>query len=160
MPTRGRALRTSALAGLLLAGCDGRICLHSPCRVSDSIDANVRLCGFPLEQIDRSGEVSKGVLRVGQRISLRLEGDLDRVVSVAWSVKPPAHAPNPPHVALERRSDSGAVLVGLAPGGTHPADYVWAYVDLVFADDTESVAVVAYCRDDSDWIPANHVVVR
>jgi hypothetical protein len=158
MPTRGRAFYTAVLAAVLLPGCD--VCLYPPCRVLDSIEANVRLCGFPLEQIDHSGEVSKGVLRVGQQILLRLEGDRDRMVSVAWSVNPPAHAPNPPHVTFERRSNAGAILVGLAPGGNHPADYVWASAHLAFVDGTESVAVVAYCRGDSDWSPANHIVVR
>ena len=159
MPTRGRALCTAALAGLMLAGCD-RNCLHSDCSVIDSIAANVRLCGFPLEQIDRIGEGSIGVLRVGQRISLRLKGDLDRVVSVDWSVKPSEHAPNPPRLTFERRSDNGAVLVALAPGGTDPVDYVWATAHIVFRDGTETGAPPAYCRDDSDWIPANRIFVR
>ena len=159
MPTRGRALCTVAVAGLMLAACEWGNCLHSDCRMVDSFAANVRRCGFPGQQIDSSGEVSKGVLGVGQRISLQLKGDLDRVVSVTWIVKPPDYAPDPPRVALERRSDSGAVLVGLAPGGTHPADFVFAYTDLVFRDGTTGVAGVAYCKG-TDWTPAHHIVVR
>ena len=159
MLERRRALGAAALAGLMLTACEGLNCLHSDCRVVDSFAANVRLCGFPGQQLDSSGEVSQGVLGVGQRISVQLKGDLDRVVSVNWMVKVPAYAPNPPRVALERRSDSAAVLVGLAPGGTHPADFAWAYTDLVFRDGTTGVAVVAYCKG-SGWTPAHHLVVR
>lgn len=159
MLTPPRALSIAALAGLSLTGCEARDCLVSDCRLIDSSTANVRLCGFPLQQIDRSGGVSTGTLRIGQQVPLRLQGGLDRLASVTWFLEPPAHAPNPPQVALEPRPNNSAVLIGLAPGGTHPADYVWASAHLVFKDGSDGVAPVAYCSG-SDWIPADHVVVR
>ena len=158
MRLRGRVALLVASAALLAPGCAPLECLHPDCSTIDSIAANVRLCGFPRDQVDMSGEVSKGVVRVGQEIPLRLEGDLERVVSVRWSVDSQSFAPNPPRVTLVARSNESAVLTGLATGGTHPADYLFVGADLVFRDGTEDFAAVAYCRG-GDWIPADHIVV-
>lgn len=144
---------------LLLAGCtDIGPCLHADCRAVDSIYANVRLCGFPQGQLDRSQETSRGLVRAGQQIPLRLEGKLDLVTSIRWRVSPQQNAPNPPTVTLDPTSGTAAVMTGVAVGGTHPADYVFVAAELEFKDGTDGVATVSYCRGD-DRIPANHIVV-
>ena len=156
---RCRAFLLTALAGFLAAGCDSHECLHADCSVIDAVGANVRLCGFPQQQLDLSGEISRGLVHVGQQIPLHLEGDLDRVVSVRWEIGSQSFAPNPPRVSLVPRSRTSAVLTGLATGGTHPADYLFVSAALVFRDGTEDGATVAYCRGQEDWYPAYHVVV-
>jgi hypothetical protein len=161
MLARARFALLAALAGGVLEGCDGRPCLHSDCSTIDSIAANVRLCGFPRDQIDGilSGQgFSTGIVHVGQRIPLRLRGDLDRVVSITWRVDSQSYAQNPPRVSLVPLSNTTAMLTGLATGGPDRTDYVFVAADLVFRDGTESVATVAYCPGDG-FIPADHVFV-
>jgi hypothetical protein len=125
----------------------------------DSFAANIRLCGFPREQVDASGEFSKSFLHVGQVLPLQLRGDLDRLVSVKWQVDSQSFAPNPPDVRLDPRSSTAAMLTAVAAGGTHPADYVFVGAELLFRDGSEGWATVAYCQGEGEWHPADRIIV-
>ena len=158
---RSRAVLLAAAAGLVTQGCGygWGDCLHPDCSVVDSIAANIRLCGFPREQVDASSEFSKSFMHVGQVIPVQLRGDLDRLASVKWQVSSQSFAPNPPRVTLDARTGTAALLTAVAPGGTHIADYVFVGAELVFRDGTEGFATVAYCRGEGEWHPADHIIV-
>ena len=131
----------------------------SECRIADSSAADIRLCGFPREQVDASGEFSKSVMHVGQVIPVQLRGDLDRLVSAKWQVEPQRGALNPPEVRFEPRTPTAAMLTAVAVGGTHPTDYLFVGAELVFRDGTGGWATVAYCQGEGEWHPAERIVV-
>jgi hypothetical protein len=149
----------TAVAGLLAHGCGYGECLHPDCSIVDSFAANIRLCGFPREQVVEGSEFSKSFMHLGQVIPVQLRGDLDRLVSVKWQVSSQSFAPNPPGVRLDPRTSTAALLTAVSAGGTHPTDYVFVGAELVFRDGTEGWATVAYCQGEAEWHPAEHIVV-
>lgn len=159
MHTRLR-LAAALFAAVTAVSCgDFGRCLHADCRAIDSIYANVRLCGFPLSQIDRSSEFSRSHIRQGQRIPLELKGKLDLVRTIEWSAGPRIPSGQPIIARLVPTSRTTAVLEGLTAGGEGPTGDWFVGASLTFQDGTDGWAPVAHCRGD-DWIPATGIVVR
>lgn len=157
MPTRLALTLCAALASVSCGDFGTGSCLHPDCSLIDSFAANLRLCGFPRDQL-ATAELGTSFIRQGQRMELRLVGQMDRVRTITWEVTQRIPGSRPPQVRLTPTSRITAVLEGVAPGGGSPIDDVFVGAALTFQDGSEGGAGLAWCRG-SDWIPANRLVV-
>ncbi len=148
-------------AGVSLAGCNPGLgyCLHADCSTIDAIAAEVYLCGFPGDQLGSPGSLTvPSFIRPGQRLELRLMGDLDRIQTIQWEASARNPRSVPPVVRLTPTSRTTAVLEGISPGGDSLADDVFVGAPLTFKDGTEATAPLAYCGGGSR-IPVGRLVV-
>lgn len=156
-PIRLALTLCAALASVSCGDFGTGACLHADCRVIDSFAASIYLCGFPRDQLATT-ELGTSFIRQGQRIELRLVGDMKRVRTIRWEVTQRIEGSTPPQVRLTPTSGTTAILEGIAPGGGSPIDDVFVGAPLTFQDGSQGGAPLAYCRG-SDRIPANRLVV-
>jgi hypothetical protein len=115
----------------------------------DAWDAHARLCGFPAGQLVDGGDRRIGHLRVGQQVTITLEGYTDRVRAVVWS----AHerfTDRSRLTTLVSTSRLTATLTGIAPSVSSPSDDVLVGAKVVFRDDSEVDLRLLVCQFDRE----------
>jgi hypothetical protein len=153
------------LMAVLAAACDSGLTCDPPgggCTgdVLDAYSTNIKICGFPVSQVDLSevGPPLYGTpmawLRVGQRLTLTLNGELDRVATVAWGVGSPMQGSQLPQVRLTPTGRYQTLLEGVAPGGDSRHDAIQVSGDLVFKDGSQDGVRLEACQPDGSgqWV--------